>query len=99
MRAPIPPRRHCELPLAKDNSLISRKLTIERCTKEAFLALSMCADVTSRVHDLACVKKPNISFGVIAVRCENVDKVLRRSDPSTMSGENFWLLRAVRRQR
>src|SRR5258708_34223401 len=98
LRSSVTPRRYFELTLAEDDSFISSKLGLECRANKTLTPLGVRVDAAGRVHDLACPKKSNIPFGVMAGRDEDVDKVFRRSDPSEMSSYNAVRLRPVSRQ-
>src|SRR5258708_28562635 len=88
LRSSVTPRRYFELTLAEDDSFISSKLGLECRANKTLTPLGVRVDAAGRVHDLACPKKSNISFGVMAGRPEPGYKVFPGHRPREMRNLN-----------
>src|SRR5260221_13170257 len=93
LRSSVTPRRYFELTLAEDDSFISSKLGLECRANKTLTPLGVRVDAAGRVHDLACPKKSNIPFEVMAVPEEAVGKDFGGCDPTLLEEQELGLLR------
>src|SRR5258708_28073652 len=92
LRSSVTPRRYFELTLAEDDSFISSKLGLECRANKTLTPLGVRVDAAGRVHDLACPKKSNIPFGVMAARDAAVCQRFPGSGPGDINSYNVCLV-------